>query len=259
MAQTAMIGTSAGAPWRRRSWHLWVLLAAMGLLGVATMMLAPIEQLLPPGIDVPRVALLVQPAVLVVALAAVGWWAAPRVGLDAPVLGGLLEHGDWAGPLRRAAWPALAGGVVCGLCIAGFGAATSDLLHGRAQSIEMPLITRAIYGGTLEEIVFRWSLLPVLALAAIKLRVPRPAALWIANGIAALLFAAGHVPGIMMAVSAAPAWLPIAVMAANTTVGLVCGWLFMRWGFEAAMIAHALAHLLSAPLMAGLFLLAPDA
>ena len=236
MAQTAMSGTTADAPGPRRAWHLWVVLAAMGLLGLATMMLAPIEQLLPPGIDVPRAALLAQPALLVVALAALGWWAAPRVGLDAPVLGGLLEHGDWAGPLRRAAWPALAGGVVCGLCIAGFGAAASDLLQGRAQSIELPLITRMVYGGTLEEIVFRWSLLPVLALAAIKLRVPRPAALWVANGIAALLFAAGHVPGIMLAVSEAPTWLPAAVMAANTTIGLVCGWLFMRRGFEAAMI-----------------------
>ena len=237
------------APPSRRSWRVWIVLAAMGCIGLATMMLAPIEELLPPGIEVPRMVLLAQPAVIVVALAALGWWAAPKVGLDAPVLGGLVERGDWAGPLRRAAWPALAGGAVCGLCIAGFGAATSDLLQGRAQAIELPLITRIVYGGTVEEIVFRWSLLPLLALAITKLRVSRGTALWAANGVTALVFAAGHVPGIMIVVSDAPAWLPGAVMVANTTVGLVCGWLFMRRGFEAAMAAHALAHLVSVPLL----------
>jgi hypothetical protein len=234
----------------RRSRNLWLLLAALGLVGLATMLLAPIEQLLPPGIAIPRAALLVQPAVLVVAFAALGWWAAPRAGLDAPVLGGLVERRDWASPLRRAMWPALAGGVVCGVCIAGFGAVAGDLLHGRAQSIDMPLVTRTVYGGTVEELIFRWGLLPLFTLALARLRLAPGAALWTANVATALLFAAGHVPGIMMAASDSPGWLPGAVMLANTIVGLVCGWLFIRRGFEAAMIAHALAHPVSVLLLA---------
>ena len=47
-----------------------------------------------------------------------------------------------------------------------------------------------------------------------------------------------------------PQWLIPAVLAANSAIGLICGWLFIRRGFEAAMIAHALAHLFSVPLMA---------
>jgi hypothetical protein len=233
----------------RRPWSLWVTLAALALAGLMTMMLAPIEQLLPAGIAIPRAALLVQPAVLIVLFALAGWWAAPKVGLDAPVLGELLERRDWASPLRRAVWPTLAGGVVGGICIAGFGAVAGDLLHGRAQLIELPLVTRVFYGGTVEELIFRWGLLSLFALALTKLRVGPGAALWIANAAAALLFAAGHVPGIMMTASAAPAWLPWAVMLGNTIVGLVCGWLFMRRGFEAAMVAHGLAHVVSVPLL----------
>ena len=71
--------------------------------------------------------------------------------------------------------------------------------------------------------------------------------------LAALLFAAGHVPNLLMEVDMPPSWMIPAVLAANSVVGLICGWLFVRRGLEAAMIAHGSAHLISAPL---LFLLA---
>jgi membrane protease YdiL (CAAX protease family) len=234
----------------RRSRRFLLVLIALGLAGLATMLLAPIEQLLPAGIHVPRAALLVQPALIVVACCALGWWLAPKVGLDAPVLGGLAEGSDWAMPLRAAIGPALIGAVVAGVAIAGFEAVADDLLKGRAQSIDLPLVTRMLYGGTLEEIVFRWALLPAFALGLTKLRLSLVPALWTANVVTALLFAAGHVPGIMLAVTDPPGWLPGAVMLANTIAGLAFGWLFLRRGLEAAMIAHALAHLISVPLMA---------
>ena len=198
----------------------------------------------------PRAALLAQPAVIVIACCALGWWLAPKVGLDAPVLGGLAEGGDWATPLRAAIVPSLTGALVAGVAIAGFEAVAGDLLSGRAQAIELPLVTRMLYGGTLEEIVFRWALLPAVALGLMKLRLSMIPALWTANAVTALLFAAGHVPGIMLAVTDPPGWLPVAVVLANTIAGLTFGWLFLRRGLEAAMIAHALAHLVSVPLMA---------
>src|SRR5690606_1121489 len=127
--------------------------------------------------------------------------------------------------------------------------ATADLLDGRAQAIELPLVTRMLYGGTVEEIIFRWALMPLVALGLCRLSAPRGTALAAANLIAALLFAAGHISGIVTAVPVSPAWLVPAVMAANTAIGLICGWLFARRGFEAAMIGHALAHLFSVPLL----------
>jgi len=66
-------------------------------------------------------------------------------------------------------------------------------------------------------------------------------------------FAAGHVPNLLMKVDMPPSWMIPTVLAANSVVGLICGWLFVRRGLEAAMIAHGSAHLISAPL---LFLLA---
>ena len=234
----------------RRSWRVWAMLAVLGVLGLATMLFAPLEQLLPPGGHVPKIALLAQPALLVVGFAALGWWAAPKTGLDAPILGALAEGGDWFAALRRALVPSLLCAVICGLVIAGFEAIAGEYTHGRAQAFDMPLATRILYGGTVEEIVFRWGLLSVLALAAAKLRARPAAAFWIANLIVAALFGAGHIPGIMLTATNPPGWLPFAVLFGNFIIGVILGWLFARRGFEAAMIAHGLAHLVSAPLMA---------
>lgn len=233
----------------RRSWRFLLLLVGIGAVGIASMLFAPLEQLLPSGLEVPRALLMLQPAILVVGLSAAGWWAAPKLGLDAPALGALADGGDWIGALRPMLLPAIAGGLLCAFCIALFGFATADLLAGRAQAIELPLATRMLYGGTVEEIIFRWALMPLVALGLCRLSAGRGTALAVANLVAALLFAAGHLPAILMAVPMAPAWLVPAVMAANTAIGLICGWLFVRRGFEAAMIAHALAHLFSVPLM----------
>jgi hypothetical protein len=233
----------------RRSWRVWVLLAILGVLGLATMLFAPLEQLLPPGVHVPKIALLIQPALLLVGFAALGWWAAPKTGLDAPLLGALAEGGDWSATLRGALIPSLLCGVVGGLVIAGFEAIAGEYTHGRAQAFDMPLVTRILYGGTVEEIIFRWGLLSLLALAAAKLRARPVAAFWIANLISAALFGAGHIPGIMLTATNPPEWLPFAVFAANFIVGALFGWLFARRGFEAAMIAHGLAHVVSAPLI----------
>jgi len=234
----------------RRTGRFLGLMIAVGVAGALSMAFVPIEQLLPAGMEAPRALLLVQPVLLVAALSALGWWASPKLGLDAPVLGALADGGDWAAPLHRALIPALTGGIGCGALIALFGMAAADVLGGRAQSIELPLATRMLYGGTVEEIVFRWALLPLAALGLVRLGAGRPAALWLANGIAALLFAAGHVPGVLQVVAVPPSWLVPAVLAANSAIGLICGWLFIRRGFEAAMIAHALAHLVSLPLLA---------
>ena len=151
--------------------------------------------------------------------------------------------------MRAAVWPTLIGAAVGAIAIAGFEAVAGDLLNGRAQAIELPLVTRMLYGGTVEEIVFRWALLPALALGLTKLGVPVISALWIANAVTALLFASGHVAGIMLAVADPPIWLAGAVLLANTIAGFTFGWLFLRRGFEAAMIAHAVAHVLSVPLI----------
>jgi len=232
----------------RRSAAFLVGLLALGLLSVSSLMLVPLETLLPDGIDLPRAALLIQPAIILVACTFLGWWAAPKVALDAPVLGALAEGGDWLAPLRAGLVPALLGGLISAAVLVAYGLLTGPYFAGEQAGLELPMVTRLLYGGVAEEIMLRWGALSLLALIALKLGVRLQAAQWTGNAVAALLFAAGHLPALFALVDP-PGWLIGAVIAGNASVGLVFGWLFIRKGLEAAMIAHALAHLFSVPLL----------
>jgi hypothetical protein len=232
----------------RRNLAFLFVLMAIGLLGVATMLLAPLERMLPPGIELPRAVLLIQPAFLVIGCSLLGWWAAPKVGLDAPVIGGLTGRGDWLGALRDALPLALAGGVVSAAVLVVYSLGTAGYFVEQSADLELPMVTRVGYGGVAEEILMRWGLMSLLALAALKLRLRRPGALWAGNLAAALIFAVGHLPALYALVDP-PAGLVAAVVLGNTSVGLIFGWAFARRGLEAAMIAHACAHLFAIPVL----------
>jgi hypothetical protein len=242
---------SSYPPLERRSKSFLLLLMALGLAAVASMLLAPLETLLPDGIDVPRAALLTQPALLVLGCAALGWWAAPKVGLDAPVLGALSEKGRWTEPLRAAVVWGVVGGVLSAAVFVAYGLATGPFFAGQGTEFEMPMVTRVLYGGVAEEIMLRWAALSVLALIALKLGAKQGAARWTGNAVTALLFAGGHLP-ILFALVDPPGWLFAAVIGGNGALGLIFGWLFIRRGLEAAIVAHALAHLIAIPVLVAL-------
>jgi hypothetical protein len=239
------------APRERRSVTFLLVLMAIGLAAVASMLLAPLEQLLPPGLEVPRAALVIQPAILVLGCALLGWWAAPRAGLDAPVLGAATEKGDVAGPLRSAIGWGLSGGLAAAGVLFAYGLATGPYFAEQQAGFELPMLTRVLYGGVAEEIMLRWGVMSLLALIALKLGLSRVSAQWAGNVLAALLFAAGHLPALFALVDP-PGWLIAVVIGANALVGIVFGWLFMRRGLEAAMVAHALAHLIAIPVLVAL-------
>jgi hypothetical protein len=243
-----MMAASTDAKRERRSGAFLATLLAVGLLAVASLLLVPLETLLPEGLEVPRAALLIQPAIILVACVFLGWWAAPKVALDAPVLGALTEKGDWLTPLRAALVPGLLGGVLSAGVLIAYGLATGPHFASEQAGLELPMITRVLYGGVAEEIMLRWGVLSLLALIALKLGMRLHAAQWTGNAAAALLFAAGHLPALFALVDP-PGWLIGAVIAGNASVGLVFGWLFIRRGLEAAMIAHALAHLFAVPVL----------
>jgi membrane protease YdiL (CAAX protease family) len=60
--------------------------------------------------------------------------------------------------------------------------------------------------------------------------------------VSALAFGAGHLPAAAAAVGRLDPATVGYVLAFNGAFGLVAGFLFWRRGLEAAMIAHALAH-----------------
>ena len=236
---------------------IWWRLSLLGFVGVASIVLIPLERLVSAPIDPMLLRLLstIQPAVLTLALAGLGAWAAPKVGLDAPAVRAWAERRSVMPILRGQLPAALAVGLAVAAIILGY----NELLRVQGLSeqlsrLEAPLLTRLLYGGITEEILTRWGLMSFFVWAAWRLGgrgEPVPSwCYWAGAAVAALLFAVGHLPLLNHLLADPPAWLLAAVLTGNAVPGLLFGWLYWRRGLEAAMIAHAFAHLAAATVTA---------
>lgn len=229
-------------------------LIALGLPGIAALFLV-----LPPVAGVPAPLMVLNPFLLLVAMALVGSWAAPRAMLSSRIAArasglplSLLPPG-W---LRM-----LAVGAAAGIAIA----LADHLTRGLWQPAPFrppslveswnltATIVGVLYGGVVEEILMRWGLMSLCVLGAWKLLSrhapsPPPAAIWTGIVIAAALFAAGHLPVLMASGAEIGAPLLIRTLFWNALLGLLFGWLYARRDLESAMLAHAGFHLALVPL-----------
>ncbi len=239
---------------RRFDTGLFVALWLGGLVATLSLLSVPMEALQPPGMGFTatqfRLLALVNPLILVTGAVAIGCLLAHRVGLDAPVVRALLTR-EAAGPaLRAQLGPATLVGAGVAALLSGYGWLTADLMAGVVpRGFAMPLITKLLYGGIVEELLTRWGLMALFSWAAWRLtgaRLPVRRGAYVAGAVAAaLLFAAGHLPLLFMLMPDPPVAMVVMVLAGNAIPGLLFGWLFARHGLEAAIIAHALAHLLA--------------
>lgn len=240
-------GAADGRPGNRR---MWWRLSLLGAIGTVSMALIPLERFGPPPFDpaLLRVLAVLQPTVLMMLAVALGLWAARRVGLDAPAVRA------WAG--RQPVWPALrpqlmpaalGGLVAAALLVAYWTVVSAQPSAAPIVAFEMPLVTRLLYGGIVEELLMRWGLMSLVSWVAWRLA-GRPSSppswvYWVGISIASFLFAAGHLPALSLLLPNPPTWLVTLVLAANFVPGVLFGWLFWRRGLEAAMMAHGSAHL----------------
>ncbi len=127
----------------------------------------------------------------------------------------------------------------------------------RSQYMTSPTIWKILggllVGGIIEEVMMRLFFMSfcVLIISRIlfKDRKEIPVSVYIiSNIIAAILFAAGHIPSTMTMTSLTPEIL-IRCFLFNGGLGLAFGHLYRKYGIGYAMIAHGLAHLISDMLM----------
>ena len=111
------------------------------------------------------------------------------------------------------------------------------------------IIGSVIYGGIIEEVMLRLFLMSLIALILHKIfgkgkAQPSTNLLVVANIIAALLFAAGHLPTTAVLMGITPMIL-LRCFLLNGTFGLLFGWLYRKYGLRYAMVAHAGSHVVS--------------
>lgn len=109
------------------------------------------------------------------------------------------------------------------------------------------MLAAVIYGGVIEEVMLRLFMMSLLAFLLQKLfrkESGTTGVLIAANVIAAMLFAAAHLPATAMLMELTPMIL-FRCFLLNGGFGLVFGWLYRKYGLRYAMLAHAGCHVIS--------------
>lgn len=230
-------------------------MTAVGLLGVATLMLNPIpESLLKmqpelAGLSEWSIKLLglLNPAVLLFLAAVCGALLAHRVGLRSLIAGTAGAH-----EMRRYWWKATVLGagtgvlmVVLDLSIAPWlGPEWEQFLRAASQPTPSGLLVGVLYGGVTEEILMRWGLISTLAWGLWALTGKRRVgpALMVASLLTAAAFGAAHLPALAAQIELNDV-IVMRTLFLNGVAALVYAWVYWRFHLEAAMVSHASSHL----------------
>ena len=164
----------------------------------------------------------------------IGLWRSPR-----------LE----AGPVSSAVVVSLIVGVAIILPDLLFFNNFSDIL--RESYLTKPtlnyIIASLTYGGVIEEVMLRLFFMSLIAFIIMKLSKrsePTDAQIIVANFIAAVLFAAGHLPATITTLGIS-GMLIFRCFLLNGTAGLFFGRLYRKYGLLYSCLAHAGAHIVS--------------
>ncbi len=197
----------------------------------------------------------VQSALLLALAAFAGARLAGKVGLRAPAMAELAAGRAPWGALRPQCLPGLIGGLLAGVLLWGL-IATAPQAAAPIHGATMPLAVRLLYGGVTEEVLVRWGLMSLLVWALWRVfrrgaANPGAGLFWIALALSAVVFGLAHLPA--AAGLAGPLAWPVVLhlTGANAAFGVIAGCLFWRYGLEAAIVAHVVAHLTLAAMVGG--------
>ncbi len=231
----------------RLAFVLWV----CGMPGVVVVTLALVRQMPPLPEPVPiwvvPLAGMVPSALLLGVASAVGVRLAPLVGLEAVGFAALADRPSRLHWPRAGVLPALLGGVIGSAVIVAFQFGKPESLAPLDAAPVLPLVARVLYGGITEEILLRWGWMTFLVWLGWRTVQrgrgrPSPAVVWVAIAASAVTFGAAHLPAVAAVVGVLTMDAVAYVVVANAAFGLIAGWLFLRYGLEASIGAHMLAH-----------------
>ena len=112
------------------------------------------------------------------------------------------------------------------------------------------VLASVLYGGVIEELMLRLFLMSLIGFLLWKLffrkRETAPTGVIIAaNILAAILFAAGHLPATAMLFGQITPLLLFRCFLLNGGFGLLLGWIYRKFGIQYAMLSHATLHMVS--------------
>ena len=162
--------------------RLFLILLAAGFLGVLSLLLVDVSGIItllpiqadeiPPITPALKLLSVVQPTILVAICVFLGVALASKVGLASPVAEAAANRGDIVSALRPQIFQGLIGGLLGGLAVVLIAAAWTPFLPPELVSLIsafgrfLPLPTRVLYGGIVEELLLRWGFMSLLVWGA---------------------------------------------------------------------------------------------
>ena len=127
-----------------------------------------------------------------------------------------------------------------------FGKYSEVIADSYASKPTIPyLLATVTYGAVIEEVMLRLFWMSLVAFILNKVFKKEGSAIFVvANVIAALLFAAGHLPATVLMIGTTP-MIIFRCFLLNGGLGLLFGWLYRKYGLRYAMIAHGGCHIVS--------------
>lgn len=145
------------------------------------------------------------------------------------------------------------GGIVFSLDHWVFGSRIDGIQSANTASLTVNgVIASVLYGGIIEEVMMRLFFMSLIAFIIWKVfckkydRENIPKGVFVAaNIIAAVAFAAGHLPATRILFGTVTPLILFRCFLLNGGFGLVFGWLYRKYGIVYAMLGHALFHVVS--------------
>ena len=131
-----------------------------------------------------------------------------------------------------------------------FGHYSQAIMNSYAVKPTIPFMLASVtYGAVIEEVMLRLFAMSLIAFILHKLfgkknDKPATAILMASNVIAAILFAAGHLPATFILLGSFPLII-FRCFLLNGGIGLLFGYLYHKYGLRYAMIAHGGCHIVS--------------
>lgn len=147
----------------------------------------------------------------------------------------------------------LVGGIIFSLDHFTFGNLIDGIQEANLASLTVSgVIASVLYGGVIEEVMLRLFFMSLIAFVLWKLFYKKydkdsiPTRVFvIANIVAAILFAAGHLPATAVTFGELTPLLLFRCFLLNGGFGLLFGWMYRKHGIIYAMTGHALFHIVS--------------
>lgn len=228
------------------------LLSTPGIISISWLALPLLveAQALPVPLTTVQIVTAAQGIFLTSLAAVLGALLGGKVGLHAPVIAAMISGAGALEALRPRLLPGLIGGAIGAVIIVTLYAFSPDALTTVQSKVSIPILARVLYGGVTEEVLIRWGLMTCLVWVGWRVfqggvGQASGTVLWLAIGLSAVLFGLSHVPSVAVLMATVPLSVAVYITVGNAVFGIVAGYLFWRYGLEAAITAHVLAHLLA--------------